>query len=47
MKLLLLAASLRQASLNKKLIRLVAKLLQEQKVEISLVEFNDFPITYI
>ncbi|MBU0744650.1 MAG: NAD(P)H-dependent oxidoreductase [Gammaproteobacteria bacterium] len=41
-KILLMAASLRQDSCNKKLINLVAKLGIEQKIEIEQLDFADF-----
>lgn len=39
---MLMAASLRKDSVNKKLIRLVAKLLESQKHDIDLAEFSEF-----
>lgn len=45
MRILLLAASLRKDSVNKKLINLVAKLLaRKNKVNIDLVEFSEFEV---
>jgi chromate reductase len=45
MKILLLAASLRKDSINKKLINLVAKLFaKESKINVNLVEFSEFDV---
>lgn len=42
MKLLLMAAALRKDSSNKKLIHYAAELLRQQKVDVDLVEFNEY-----
>jgi len=42
MKILLLAASLREGSCNKKLINVIAKLSEQQKINIEKLDFADF-----
>ena len=44
MKLLMVAASLRRGSYNKKLIRLVASLARDSGASVDLAEFTEFPV---
>jgi NAD(P)H-dependent FMN reductase len=44
MKIMLMAASTRKESVNKKLIQLVSKILEQQGVSVNLVDFADYAI---